>query len=167
MEELYATTFWHYLTHYFASNISRFLNCISGCMETKEEILVGKHGTYYKVTISQLYDSTVTDQEPKKKIVERFLKDRIAEAIFERYPLKIFNKEVNFSINGKTLNPKDFVIGEPIKKAIKYLDKKGSEHKVLFDFMHHKRTATKKDSSLCANATIALLNLIGIMQDRV
>src|SRR5690606_31185437 len=36
-------------------------------IETKEEILKGKnHNTYYKVTISDLYDTSVTDKEPKK-----------------------------------------------------------------------------------------------------
>lgn len=109
-------------------------------ISTEEEVLKGnKHETYYKVNISNLYDSTITDVEPKKKIIDKFLKDNIYESIFERYPLKIFNKEISFHINGKRLNPNDFVIGEPIKKVLKFIDNKGVEHKVLFNFMQIKK----------------------------
>jgi len=107
-------------------------------LNTKEEVLKGKHDTYYKVTISELYDSTVTDIEPKKKIIDKFLSDKIKDSIFERYPLKIFNKEVTFIINNTPINPNDFVVGQPIKKLITYTDKKGIEHKVKFDFMQIK-----------------------------
>ena len=30
----------------------------------------------------------------------------------------------------------------------------------------HKRTATAKDAALCASATVTLVNLIGILEDR-
>ena len=107
---------------------------------TKETILKGNnHNTFYQVTISGLYDNVVTDIEPKKKIIDKFLKENIADAIFERYPLKIFNKEVIFHINGKTLNPTDFVINKPIKIVSTYTDIKGKDHKVLFDFMQIKK----------------------------
>jgi hypothetical protein len=107
-------------------------------IDTKEEILKGKHDTYYKVTISDLYDSTVTEHEPKKKIIDKFLLKNIQDSIFERYPLKIFNKEVTYHINGKSINPADFVVGTPSKKVIDYADKKGDEHKILFDFIQIK-----------------------------
>lgn len=107
---------------------------------TDEEILKGKnHNTYYKVSITNLYPSYVTDKEPKKKIIDKFLRQNIADAIFERYPLKIFNKEIVFHINGQTINPTDFVTSEPIKIASTFTDSKGKEHKVLFDFMPIKK----------------------------
>ena len=41
---------------------------------TTEKILSGKnHEPYYKVSITNLYDTTVTDDEPKKKIIDKFL----------------------------------------------------------------------------------------------
>ncbi len=67
---------------------------------TEEELLKGKnHNTYYKVTITNLYPSYVTEKEPKKKIIDKFLRQNISDAIFERYPLKIFNKDIFFHIN--------------------------------------------------------------------
>ena len=109
-------------------------------IKTKEEILSGKnHNTYYKVTISELYDSTVTDSEPKKKIIDKFLKENLADAIFERYPIKIFNQEVRFHLNGQLLNHNDFILNEPIKKIINFTDLKGKGHKVLFNFMQIKK----------------------------
>lgn len=116
---------------YFGKN----LNVSEIDIETKEEILSGNHNTYYKVSINDLYDSTITEKEPKKKIIEKFLKHRIHDSIFERYPLKIFNKEVNFFINGKKLKTEDFVIGHPQKKVVDYTDKRGSSFKLQFDFI--------------------------------
>ena len=120
---------------YFGSNI----NVSEINLDTQEVILKGKQNTYYKVSISDLYDSSVTDNEPKKKIIEKFLKDKIEDSIFERYPLKIFNKDVTFHINNKFVNPKDFVVGQPANKIIKYTDKKGDDHKIIFDFMQIKK----------------------------
>lgn len=116
------------------------INVSEVVIDTKEELLVGRnHNTYYKVNISKLYDSTTTDLEPKKKIIEKFLKDNIEDSIFERYPLKIFNKEITFHINGKKIDPSDFVVSNPIKKTLPFVDSKGKEHKILFDFMQIKK----------------------------
>jgi hypothetical protein len=120
----------------FGSNI----NVSEVNIETKETFLEGrKHNTYYQVSISSLYPSYITDKEPKKKIIDKFLSENIAESIFERYPLRIFNKEVTFHINGKAINPSDFVVNEPVKVATTYTDTKGKEHRILLDFMQIKK----------------------------
>ena len=109
-------------------------------IDTKEEILTGQnHTPYYQVKISDLYDSTVTDSEPKKKIIDKFLSSNFADSIFERYPLKIFNQEIKFHINGKQINHNDFILNDPIKIASTFIDSKGKEHKVLFDYMQIKK----------------------------
>jgi len=104
-------------------------------VDTKEELLKGKYETFYQVTITDLYDSNITEKEPKKKLIDKFLKENIQDAIFERYPLKIFNKEVRFYINNHLINPDDFVKGKPHKVILPYIDKKGQEHQVYFNFM--------------------------------
>ena len=92
-------------------------------IETQEEILEGmNHSTYYKVTIDDLYDSDVTERETKKKIIDKMLQCNIADAIFERYPLKIFNRDLFFYINKKRIEPKNYVINLPIIKTIPYSD---------------------------------------------
>jgi len=107
-------------------------------LEVQEELLKGNNNTGYCVKISDLYDTTITDHEPKKKIIEKFLKERIQDAIFERYPLKIFNREVTFYINKEKITPEKFVVGNPIKKSKTYTDKKGKTHKILFDYFEVK-----------------------------
>jgi len=108
-------------------------------IDTKEEILTGKnHTPFYKVSITNLYSSIITDKEPRKKIIDKFLSSNINDSIFERYPLKIFNKDISIHINGKKLNPNDFVVNEPIKKSTKFTDAKGKEHNVLLNFMQIK-----------------------------
>ena len=132
----------------------RNINLTDVNIETKEEILSKKQNTYYQVTVSNLYDSTVTDNEPKKKIIDKFLKGHIEDAIFERYPLKIFNGEVNIFINKKQILPSDFVIGEPIKRILSYADKKGKEHEIKFNFMQIKNIDKRKVFLTTLNAGI-------------
>lgn len=109
-------------------------------IDTKEEILKGNnYSPYYQVTISNLYNSNITETEPKKKIIDKFLYHNIADAIFERYPLKIFNEDIKIHINNIKINPHDFVLNKPIKKVFPYIDLKGKEHEILFDFMQIKK----------------------------
>lgn len=135
-------------------NFGNNLNVSEIDIDTTEEILQGKHDTFYKVSISDLYDTTITDNEPKKKIIDKFLEKSIQDSIFERYSLKIFNKEVTFHINNKTINPKDFVIGQPVKKIHMFTDQKGNSHKVLFDFMQIKKITKIKVFQTTQNAGI-------------
>ena len=130
------------------------LNVTEVDIETTEKELKGQHNTFYKVTIDNLYDSTATDDKPRKKIIEKFLKGNIQDAIFERYPLKIFNKDVTFHINNSTINPEDFIIGKPEKKIIVYTDKKENEHKVNFSFMQIKNIGRIKVFLTTNNAGI-------------
>jgi len=131
------------------------LNVTDVDIDTQEEVLGSdSHNTYYKVSITDLYDSNTTDLEPKKKIIDKFLKDNIKDSIFERYPLKIFNKEVSVYINKSKIDPSDFLVDEPIKKSVDYDDKKGKHHKVLFDFMHIKKIQKIKIFLTTKNAGI-------------
>jgi len=123
-------------------------------VDTQEEVLIGNHETCYKVSINNLYDSNVTENEPKKKIIDKFLENKIHDSIFERYPLKIFNKEINFYINNKKIDPKDFVVGNPEKRILPYTDKKGKEHQILFDAMNIKNVERIKVFLTTMNAGI-------------
>jgi len=135
-------------------SFGRNINVTDVNIDTKEEILPKKQNTYYQVTISELYDNTITDSEPKKKIIDKFLHENIEDAIFERYPLKIFNEEVKIHINKKLILPSDFVIGNPTKKILPYEDKKGQEHKIRFNFMQIKNIDKRKVFLTTLNAGI-------------
>lgn len=107
-------------------------------IDTKEKILEGNHNTYYKVTITDLYDVSITKQNTKRKITEKFLKENISYSIFERYPIPIFHKNVKFWINGMYLNPNDYIIGEPIRIASKFTDNKKTVYDVFFQYFNLK-----------------------------
>ena len=123
-------------------------------VETKEEVLSGNHNTYYQVSIFDLYDANVTKHEPKKKLTENFLQDKIHDSIFEQQPLKIFNRDIRVHINGQLLNPKDFVIGDPIIKTVPYTDKKGKKHNIQFEFFQVKKVEKRKIFLTTLNAGI-------------
>ncbi|WGQ09740.1 ATP-binding protein [Pedobacter gandavensis] len=109
-------------------------------IDTDEKVLNGNHNTYYKVIIDHIYDPSIVGRNQKRKISERLLEPNLANAIFERYPIVIFNKTVRFKINGKILKPDDFIEGEPIRHTLSYVDKKGKEHALYFTFIQLKST---------------------------
>jgi hypothetical protein len=128
-------TFSKFTLPFLFDSFGKNVNVSTVEIDSKEEILSGNQKTYYQVSITDLYDSTVTEKEPKKKIIDKFLQVNIQDAIFERYPLKIFNHEVKFSINNQLINPENFVKGKPQRRVLNYTDKKGQNHKVNFNFM--------------------------------
>lgn len=105
-------------------------------INTEDIVLNGKQSTYYQVSISNLYDSYRTDIDRKKKLDESLLVGKIEDAIFTRYPVKIFNKDVKFYVNSKYLDPKDFVIGKPDKIKRIYIDKQGLENNMHFSYFN-------------------------------
>ncbi|MDR6571038.1 ATP-binding protein [Chitinophaga ginsengisegetis] len=109
-------------------------------IDTDESLLKGKHNTYYKVTINNIYDPAVTGKNQKRKVSERLLKDNIQNAIFERYPIVIFNKSIKFKINGEYLKPEQFIEGKPEKVAVIFKDKKAKEHNLFFTYIQLKST---------------------------
>ena len=136
-------------------SFGRNINVSDVRIETQEEILKGSHyTTYYQVTIKNLYDVDITDKEPKKKIVDKLLKQNIANSIFERYPLKIFNRDVVFYINGKKIEPNNFVIGMPILKDLFYKDRDGNEHNIQFRFFNVRNVEKRKVFITTNNAGI-------------
>lgn len=105
--------------------------------DTQEEELQGdSFKTGYSVIIEDLYNSTETEngKDRNRRLTQQFLEQNINDAIFERYPLEIFNNKVIFNVNSKTISRDDFIDGDPVKKKIIYHDKKGGSHDVFFSF---------------------------------
>ncbi len=105
---------------------------------TIDEVLEGRASTYYQVTINSLYDIIAIENDKKKKLDESLLINKIHDAIFVRYPVKIFNKEISFYINDTYLTPSDFIIGEPYRLLYKYIDKRGDSYNVHFNYLNLK-----------------------------
>ena len=140
-------------------SFGRNINVSDIRIETQEEILEGNHySTYYQVTIKDLYDTNITENEPKKKVVDKLLQQNIANAIFERYPLKIFNRDVIFYINRKEIEPNNFVIGMPILKNFPYKDKSGNEHTIQFRFFNIRNVEKRKVFITTNNAGIQTIS---------
>ena len=117
-----------------SSTISSTLSKVN--LEYDVELLKKKTNPYYKVTIEKLHHHRQGKVLPRNRISEKFRSDDIRQAIFEKYPLQIFHREVHFTINGADLNPADFVLGDPILKKTLYVDIRGAEHPFDIHFYH-------------------------------
>jgi len=106
--------------------------------ELTEEIYNTAKNPYYSVTIKNLYHCKQEKIPKKNKVVSELLQDNINLALFEKYPYEIFNNTVSFSVNGKTLQRKDFIYDDPIIKKLDYTDVKGNKTKINFYFYNTK-----------------------------
>lgn len=121
---------------------------------TKEEIFDGILKTYYQVTIMDFYDDSITDSSPKKKIVDKLLKENLAAALFERYSLKIYNRDVKFYVNNHLIDPTDYIIGSPSIEDVSYIDKAGKNHVISFRYINLKHVENRKVFLTTTNAGI-------------
>ncbi len=86
----------------------------------------------------------------------------------------VFKKEKHIILDNKEISKTD---AKRMLEAYIAVELEGSSNetlrryaKVTLDLANeltHKRTATKKDASLCASATISIINLIGIIEGRI
>ncbi|MDO6430585.1 ATP-binding protein [Flavitalea sp. BT771] len=119
----------HYTRLHFpldSSTISSTLSKVN--LEYDVEVMKKKANSYYKVTIEKLHHNRQGKIPLRNRISEKFSSDAIQQSIFEKYPLQIFHREVQFTVNGAVLDPSDFVIGTPALKKTMYVDLKGTEH---------------------------------------
>jgi hypothetical protein len=103
-------------------------------LEFDVEELKKKVDPYYKVVIGQLHHNRQGRLLPKNKIADRFRQEAIEQALFEKYPLPVFNREIRFVVNGKELDPANFVVDRPLLRTLVYKDLQGKEHPFDFHF---------------------------------
>ncbi|WP_071595097.1 ATP-binding protein [Hymenobacter aerophilus] len=92
------------------------------------------NNTYYKVRIDNIYDSVAVNENKKKKLSLDFAFEKIFISLFEKYMLKIFNKEINIYVNDILVDPKLFIDGEPERIVRKYIDNKKDEFEMYFTY---------------------------------
>jgi hypothetical protein len=115
-----------------ASQITSSLSKVNFEYETE---VLSKSQTYYKVTIDNLHHNKQEKVIKKNQISEQFLSPNIKQAIFEKYPFQIFNKEIKFLVNKDELDPNEFVIGKPSIKKQNSLTKKEILLTLIFSFI--------------------------------
>ena len=111
------------------------INTVKICTE---ECVVKKGPTYYCITIEDFYDSEWTKSHSHNRLSQKLLKQNIEESIFERYLLRIFKKEITIYINKKKIETSEYLLKDPIRKEIKYIDKKGCEHPIYINYSNVK-----------------------------
>ena len=74
---------------------------------------------------------------------ENFLENNINQAVFEHYLFEVFHGIVKFVINGTELKREEFVIGQPSKKTVEYIDQKGGIQNLNFFFYNIKSSLNK------------------------
>ena len=111
-------------------------------IDTTEQVLDKPAASYYKVTITNFYPSFVVEQNKKRRVSDDLLPARMADALFQRYPNRIFNGDIQFKINKVPLKKDDFVIGTPEKLIKKFKDNEGKEHNIYFTYYNVKKSSS-------------------------
>src|SRR5579859_7085815 len=103
-------------------------------LEFDVEDLKKKVNPYYRVVIENLHHNKQGRLLPKNKIADKFRQESIEQALFEKYPLQVFNRELRFVVNGKELDPAGFVVDRPHIKTVVYTDIHQNGHSFDFHF---------------------------------
>ena len=103
-----------------------------------EECILEKGPTCYCVTIEDFYDSEWTKTHSHNRLSLKLLKQNIEESIFERYLLRIFKKEISIHINGRKIEASHYLLNDPVRKEVKYTDKKGIDHSIFISYSNVK-----------------------------
>jgi hypothetical protein len=108
------------------------------------DLLPGKPDTYYQVTIDDFYGEEVVREEKHRRIHKNFQEDRLGEAIFAAYPEQIFQRKVSFVLNGKAMNPSDYVMGKVEERHETFTSLDGIEHSLDYQFVQLKTMGTHR-----------------------
>ncbi len=109
-------------------------NLGSFSIQTNENVMETPTQTYYKVTISEIYEAETKQKNSRKRICKELLLENIEQALFEHYPIDLFNKKFNLFINDKLLDINKFVQEDPINKDYIYTDNLGDTSKIKGTF---------------------------------
>lgn len=107
-------------------------------IKTEHTPLKGSHDSYYKVKITNIYSDEETKKEKRKKSHKSLFRDNMAEALFLQYPLFILQDKVAFTINGKSVDKNNYIIGEVCEREEIFIDTDGVEHLTKLTFIRYK-----------------------------
>jgi hypothetical protein len=116
--------------------------------------LEGTHDSYYKVTISDFYGPEVTGKDKHKRIHAKLQEANIGPALFATYPDQIFQRQVVFAINGREINPDDYIVGEIESRQEIFTTLDGVEYPMTYQFMQVKSVGKHRVSLRVANESI-------------
>jgi hypothetical protein len=102
--------------------------------ETEEIIFEDKKKPFYKVTIADIYECSVTEIDKKKKIDSCLYLENISDSLFKRYPWEIFSETVSFYVNEIKVDRKKYIEEEPVFTDHQFVDKRGEKHTVGLSF---------------------------------
>lgn len=126
------------------SELEKFSTLDKVVIPVQHEKLGEKENTYYKVTISDFYDESITNIEKHKKASKDLLIKNIKDAVFVRYADIIFNKKVKFTINDEVIDHNEYVIGEIEHDNRDFVDLNGTKHKFNYSYVHLKSTGNNQ-----------------------
>lgn len=102
-------------------------------IETEE--LSDTSNSYYKVTITDLYQNSPDKIKKKNKLSEEYQSiEGFKQALFEAYPFDVFDGRIQFVVNGDVLERERFLLDTPrlIKKELNCSD--GKKHEIWLSF---------------------------------
>jgi len=100
----------------------------------EEEELDGTQNPYYQVTIGNLYTNSQVDIPRKNRLSVEFKKEAFRHALFQHYPIEIFNEKLAFIVNMKKLEKKEFLLSDPKHISRQYIATTGKEFSIKLFF---------------------------------
>lgn len=106
---------------------------------------------YYQVKISDLYNNEQSCAR-RNRLGKCFEQSEFRRLIFEEYAYGIFDDKVSFFINDVLVDKHEYIEEEPHSWEIPYIDIRGGEHTINYDFYRLK--LAKKDISVLVQSKV-------------
>ncbi|MCB1157046.1 MAG: ATP-binding protein, partial [Leptospiraceae bacterium] len=84
-------------------------------LQDSYEDLLKDEKTYFQVFITDFYSKEECELDKKRKLHKNLLPENLPIALFQQYPLELINGKAKIYINNKLIDPKNYIIGNPIK----------------------------------------------------
>lgn len=99
--------------------------------------------TFFRIRISDLYSDSEVKEEKRRKLVAAFSEENFANTLFEKYAEHIFTSRLNLRINGKRIDPAEYLMAGPFTVASEFTAEDGTKHNLSYQLIQLKTVSTQ------------------------
>jgi hypothetical protein len=99
---------------------------------------VAEPDTFFRIRISDLYSESEIKEEKRRKLVAAFGEENFAKTLFEKYAEHIFTSRLVIRINGKRIDPAEYLLDGPFNLESEFTTNDEAKHKVCYQLIQLK-----------------------------
>ena len=94
--------------------------------------------TYYTISIKDFWDEVETENNPKKKFINKLLPGKLEEALFLKYSALIITDKITFFVNNIKLEKDSFLVEKPETANFNFEFSDNTTSNIALEYIHYK-----------------------------